>query len=407
MNNECESKNLNQSNNSITQNTKPQLRVYEKLEVPNSIVIGDYTYVFKEQFKSDKNMFTYRCQKYNCRVPINITKQNLNKITDHENKDNIDYIIKKEHICLKDNLIKIEKSDNCSSEEELISKAKNLIKLNPLGTLTFHQIKLHENNIYLDDVKVKRLINITRNNLYPKDDDYLNNINYVTITFDEKITNARNIPFCPSYSKYLNPSKNYRFEKYIILTSIFQLLFLSKASDIFIDATFKVAPQNFYQILNIMIYEESKTFTIPIAHVLMPGKSYYSYKKVFQDLKNIIRENNIKLDYNNIIIHCDFEKSLIKCIREEFDEARIYGCFFHYIKALWKKCRNLGLTKKKLLNHSKIIIFSLKIYPFIIKKNKDKYIKEIYDYALSIDKNYKSFVDYFKKKLGGKRIFEF
>ena len=66
----------NTSNNSITQNTKPQLRVYEKLEVPNSIVIGDYTYVFKEQFKSDKNMLTYRCQKYNCRVPINITKQN-------------------------------------------------------------------------------------------------------------------------------------------------------------------------------------------------------------------------------------------------------------------------------------------------------------------------------------------
>ena len=94
---------------------------------------------------------------------------------------------------------------------------------------------MHENNIYLDDVKVKRLINIKINNLYPKDDDYLNNINYVTITFDDKITNARNIPFCPSYSKYLNPKKNFRFEKYTILTSIFQLLFLSKASDIFID----------------------------------------------------------------------------------------------------------------------------------------------------------------------------
>ena len=67
MNNDSESKNLNQSNNSITQNIKPKLRFYQKLGVPKIIVIGDYTYVFKEQFKSDKNMFTYRWQKYICR----------------------------------------------------------------------------------------------------------------------------------------------------------------------------------------------------------------------------------------------------------------------------------------------------------------------------------------------------
>ena len=159
-------------------------------------------------------------------MPINITKGKLNKISDKEHKSNIEYILKKEHICNKENFIKNENSDNCSSEEEILFRAKNIIKLNPLNSLISHQIKLHENNIYLDDLKVKRIINQIRNNLYPKDDEYLNNINHITITFDEKIPNTKNISFCPSYAKYLKPSKNYRFEKYIILTSIFQLLFL-------------------------------------------------------------------------------------------------------------------------------------------------------------------------------------
>ena len=37
---------------------------YEKLNVPGKIKIGDYLYIFKDQFKKDKNIFTYRCHKY-------------------------------------------------------------------------------------------------------------------------------------------------------------------------------------------------------------------------------------------------------------------------------------------------------------------------------------------------------
>lgn len=146
-----------------------------------------------------------------------------------------------------------------------------------------------------------------------------------------------------------------------------------------------------------MIYEENKNFTIPIAHIIMSNKSYYSYKKIFHDLNDLINEYNIKVNFKNIIINCDFEKSLIKAIREEFKEVKIYGCYFHYIKALWKKTRNLGFTKKKFLNTSKLIIFACKIYPFILKENKLKYIKEVYDYALKFDNKYNAFVKYFKK----------
>lgn len=78
----------------------------------------------------------------------------------------------------------------------------------------------------------------------------------------------------------------------------------------------------------------------------MTNKSYISYKKIFREIRDLLRQYNIEISFNKIIFKCDFEKSLLKSIREEFDNAKICGCYFHFIKSLWKKARNLGLTKK-------------------------------------------------------------
>ena len=142
-------------------------------------------------------------------------------------------------------------------------------------------------------------------------------------------------------------------------------------SHLFIDATFKIAPKNYYQILNIIGYDETKNFNMPVFHIIMSNKSFESYNKIFQEILNLLEEYKIKINFKNIIINCDFEKSLINAIRNNFKEIKIYGCYFHYVKALWKKARKLGLTKSKLLSNTKLLIFSFKIYPFILnKKNK-------------------------------------
>lgn len=88
----------------------------------------------------------------------------------------------------------------------------------------------------------------------------------VTITIDEKLPNAQNIPFYPVFNKFLNPFKSNILEKFIILTTIFHLLYLKNSSHIFIDATFKVAHKNYYHILNILIYDEKHSFIFPVAH---------------------------------------------------------------------------------------------------------------------------------------------
>ena len=105
---------------------------YSKLNIPGSIQIGQFTYTFKEQLKSDENKFTYRCKKFICRIPITIDRLNLNKIKNPNNKKEIEYIIKKNHKCDKKDVVQLENAEKCISEEELINKAIGIIKLNPL-----------------------------------------------------------------------------------------------------------------------------------------------------------------------------------------------------------------------------------------------------------------------------------
>ena len=108
-------------------------------------------------------------------------------------------------------------------------------------------------------------------------------------------------------------------------------------------------------------------------------------------------QNKIELNYNKIRITCDFEKSLILAIKEEFPSSLIQGCYFHYLKSLWKKCKKLGLTKSKYLKNTKLIVFTCKIYPFILEENKNTFINSLYEYANSLGGEFKNYIKYFKK----------
>ena len=54
------------------------------------------------------------------------------------------------------------------------------------------------------------------------------------------------------------------------------------------DATFKVAPKNYYQLFNILGFLETENLIFPIAFVIMSSKSYLAYKKIFQDIKLLL-----------------------------------------------------------------------------------------------------------------------
>ena len=67
---------------------------------------------------------------------------------------------------------------------------------------------------------------------------------------------------------------------------------------------------------------------------------------------------------------------------------------------LWlfgKKLQKNRANQKKIFKKQKIIIFSFKLYPFIPKENKSKYLDELYNYSSSIDNIFNKFIEYFKK----------
>ena len=61
----------------------------------------------------------------------------------------------------------------------------------------------------------------------------------------------------------------------------------------------------------------------------------------------------------------DFEVALQNALKNNFDKILINGCYFHYVKLLWEKCKRLGLCCKDKIKHTKILIFILKIIHFL------------------------------------------
>ena len=102
----------------------------------------------------------------------------------------------------------------------------------------------------------------------------------------------------------------------------------------------------------------------------MSHKSYNLYFHLFNSIKNILIANNVNIDYEKIRFTLDFEKAARKALNEIFPESNIIGCYFHFIKALWKKAKKFGLIRKKSIKDIIILIFAYKIYCFILKCKK-------------------------------------
>ena len=83
--------------------------------------------------------------------------------------------------------------------------------------------------------------------------------------------------------------------------SEFQINFFSEVNELFVDGTFKVAPKNWYQLLNIFGYDKKHNFYILLAFIILSSKSEEIYNEVFQKLIQLIKyHTNIKNGYHII-----------------------------------------------------------------------------------------------------------
>ena len=98
-----------------------------------------------------------------------------------------------------------------------------------------------------------------------------------------------------------------------------------------------------------LVYASNATIYQRI-YIFLKNKTTQVYKKALK----LVKENSGNFKLQPKLIRVDFELAAINAFSDEFPEALIKGCYFHYVQALWKNIRDKGLIfvykEKKVLS---------------------------------------------------------
>ena len=169
------------------------------------------------------------------------------------------------------------------------SRAKQLIIDNLNKPLSFHINNLNNNNnnnINYSENQIKYLLSKIRDETFLTDNEFIKN----PFKLFSKISNEKEeIPFC-FCNNYIYDFIKLKIENYMIFTSPFQIRLLAQSTQIFIDATFRVCPHQFYQLLIIHSFDNVSFLYIPCVFILMTSKSKFIYENIFKEIKKIFIE---------------------------------------------------------------------------------------------------------------------
>ena len=102
---------------------------------------------------------------------------------------------------------------------------------------------------------------------------------------------------------------------------------------VFMDGTFKSCSKQFNQIYTIHIDIGStpeETNKIPLLFALLSNKTKETYNILFSSVKNKLP------NWKPSLVKLDFEQAVISALENNFPEAQISGCNFHFNQCLWK-----------------------------------------------------------------------
>ena len=105
----------------------------------------------------------------------------------------------------------------------------------------------------------------------------------------------------------------------------------------FIDGTFKVSPEIYYQLftLHVLIGDT----TIPCLYVLLPDKRRATYDRMWEAIINTIG------DLLPESIMSDFEQASLQAVRARFPACVVKGCLFHLGQSIWRKIQAEGMRE--------------------------------------------------------------
>lgn len=128
------------------------------------------------------------------------------------------------------------------------------------------------------------------------------------------------------------------------------------------DGTFKVVPNEFYQLYTIHGAFMDHVFTL--IYCLTTTKNQIFYNNLLNLLKIRAQERNMPLEPQ--YINSDFELAFMSAASNVFPNSVIHGCNFHFGQAIWKRTVNIGLKVPYGNNQTvKYTISYLRALPFV------------------------------------------
>ena len=187
-----------------------------------------------------------------------------------------------------------------------------------------------------------------------------------------KDNNNNPISILYEYESLKNDKKKYYSFWIIINKEMNKILIDNKNNQYFGDTTYKCIPPTFhkYKLFVISAYNLIKKNINICCFSLIPNEKEITYIKLFEILKN-----NYK--FNPIIFTLDFSKSISNALKNVYPDCIQIKCFFHYIQAIVRKLKKLGLYKKENYIKNNEILFNLKYLSFIEPSKIKKFYEKI------------------------------
>ena len=161
----------------------------------------------------------------------------------------------------------------------------------------------------------------------------------------------------------------------------------------FIDETYRCVPHSIksVNVLILLIGYNKKLQIFELCLIATMNKENLDmYKQFYLQLKTMY-------NFKPKIITCDFNLSNINAINEIFSENEvvIIPCFFHLVQCWWRNANKYGLRKKKIVEHTRVMIFNLKLIPFLKETEAIEFYHKIKD---EFDQEeFIPFFDYFER----------
>ena len=127
-------------------------------------------------------------------------------------------------------------------------------------------------------------------------------------------------------------------------------------------------------------------------------KTQVGYDQIFTNIKEIIGFGN-KFHPKFETVTTDNETVLNNSLLKYFPDIQRIACYFHYKQTLERNAKKMGLCKKNLLQHTRLIIQKLGILPLIYNGNIDLITETIDDLKNKFPSHYHYLDSYLNENL--------